>query len=39
MYKCDVCNYIYHPNNGNPENGIKTGTDLEDLLSDWVCPV
>jgi rubredoxin len=39
MYKCDVCNYIYHPNNGDPENGIKTGTDLEDLPLDWVCPV
>ncbi|MEL7670574.1 rubredoxin [Methanobacterium sp.] len=39
MYKCDVCSYIYDPANGDPENGIETGTDLEDLPSDWVCPV
>ena len=39
MYKCDICNYIYDPHNGDPERGIKAGTDLEDLPSNWVCPV
>ena len=38
-YKCDVCNYIYDPNTGDPEHGIKAGTDLKDLPSNWVCPV
>ena len=38
-YKCDVCNYIYDPNNGDPEHGIKVGTDLKNLPSNWVCPV
>ncbi|MGB9977747.1 rubredoxin [Methanobacterium sp.] len=38
-YKCDVCDYIYDPCNGDPEHGIKAGIDLEDLPSDWVCPV
>ena len=39
MYKCDVCDYIYNPSNGNPENGIEAGTDLKDLPSSWVCPI
>ena len=39
MYKCDVCNYIYDPRNGDPERRIKAGTDLEDLPLEWVCPV
>ena len=39
MYKCDVCNYIYDPRNGDPERGIKAGTDLKDLPLNWVCPV
>jgi rubredoxin len=39
MYKCDVCDYIYDPRNGDPENGIEAGTDLKDLPSNWVCPV
>jgi Rubredoxin len=38
-YKCDVCNYIYDPDNGDPEHGIKAGSDLKDLPSNWVCPV
>ncbi|OEC86394.1 MULTISPECIES: rubredoxin [Methanobacterium] len=39
VYKCDVCNYICDPNNGDPENGIKAGTDLKNLPSNWVCPI
>lgn len=38
-YKCDVCNYIYDPRNGDLEHGIKAGTDLKDLPLTWVCPV
>ncbi|HEX3012692.1 MAG TPA: rubredoxin [Methanobacterium sp.] len=36
VYKCDICNYIYDPNNGDPEHGIKAGNDLKDLPSTWV---
>lgn len=39
MYKCDICNYIYDPDIGDPENRVKAGTDLKDLPSNWVCPV
>ena len=38
-YKCDVCNYIYDPHNGDVEHGFKAGIDLKDLPSNWVCPV
>jgi len=37
-YRCTVCGYIYDPEIGDPENGIKTGTLFEDLPQDWTCP-
>jgi len=38
-YRCTVCGYIYDPETGDPENGIKAGTAFEDLPESWVCPV
>ncbi|MEN3014054.1 MAG: rubredoxin [Endomicrobiia bacterium] len=38
-YRCTVCGYIYDPQKGDPENGIKPGTKFEELPEDWVCPV
>lgn len=38
-YKCTVCGYIYNPEKGDPDSGIKPGTPFEDLPDDWVCPV
>lgn len=38
-YKCTVCNYIYDPEKGDTENGIKSGTSFEELPDDWTCPV
>jgi flavin reductase (DIM6/NTAB) family NADH-FMN oxidoreductase RutF/rubredoxin len=38
-YKCTVCNYIYDPENGDSENGIKPRTPFEELPDDWTCPV
>ncbi|ATW26489.1 rubredoxin [Candidatus Formimonas warabiya] len=35
---CSVCGYIYDPEIGDPENGIRRGTDFDDLSDDWVCP-
>lgn len=37
-YECTVCGYIYDPELGDPDNGIKPGTAFEDLPDDWVCP-
>jgi flavin reductase (DIM6/NTAB) family NADH-FMN oxidoreductase RutF/rubredoxin len=38
-YKCNVCGYVYNPEEGDPASGIKPGTPFEDLPDDWVCPV
>jgi flavin reductase (DIM6/NTAB) family NADH-FMN oxidoreductase RutF/rubredoxin len=38
-YVCKVCGYVYDPENGDPDGGIKSGTSFEDLPDDWVCPV
>jgi flavin reductase (DIM6/NTAB) family NADH-FMN oxidoreductase RutF/rubredoxin len=38
-YKCTVCGYIYDPEAGDPDGGIKPGTPFEKLPDDWVCPV
>ena len=37
-YICDVCGYIYNPEEGDPNYGIEPGTAFEDLPDDWVCP-
>ncbi|MDR3310451.1 MAG: rubredoxin [Oscillospiraceae bacterium] len=36
---CNLCNYVYDPETGDPENGVAAGTSWEDLPDDWVCPV
>ena len=38
-YVCDVCDYVYDPEVGDPESGIAPGTSFEDLPDDWTCPV
>ena len=38
-YKCTVCGYIYDPNLGDPDGGIKPGTPFEEIPDDWECPV
>ena len=38
-YICDVCGYVYDPEKGDPDHGVKPGTKFEDLPDDWVCPV
>ena len=36
-YICTICEYVYDPEQGDPENGIEPGTSFEDLPDDWVC--
>ena len=38
-YVCNPCGYVYDPEEGDPGNGIETGTAFEDLPDEWVCPV
>lgn len=37
-YVCDVCGYVYDPEVGDPDSGIKPGTAFEDIPDDWECP-
>ena len=37
-YECLACGYIYDPEAGDPDSGVKPGTAFEDLADDWVCP-
>ena len=37
-YKCSVCEYIYDPQVGDPDNGVAPGTAFESLPDDWTCP-
>lgn len=38
-YKCNMCEYDYDPQKGDPENGVSAGTAFEDLPEGWLCPV
>ena len=38
-YVCTVCDWVYDPAVGDPENGIEPGIAFEDLPDDFVCPV
>lgn len=37
-YQCP-CAYVYDPSQGDPENGVATGTTFENLPDGWECPV
>lgn len=36
---CTICQYVYDPATGDPENGIAPGTPFEELPESWVCPI
>ena len=36
---CDVCQWVYDPEVGDPDNGVPPGTAFEDVRDDWVCPL
>ena len=38
-YICTICDYVYEPELGDPENGVAPDTSFENLPEDWVCPV
>ena len=38
-YKCSVCGYVYDPELGDADGGIKPGTSFEEIPDDWACPV
>jgi flavin reductase (DIM6/NTAB) family NADH-FMN oxidoreductase RutF/rubredoxin len=38
-YQCTVCGYVYDPELGDADGGIKPGTPFEKIPDNWVCPV
>jgi rubredoxin len=38
-WQCVICQYVYDPAEGDPENGVAPGTRFEDIPDDWVCPL
>ena len=38
QYRCTVCEHVYDPAEGDPDNGIPPGTAFENLPEDWACP-
>jgi flavin reductase (DIM6/NTAB) family NADH-FMN oxidoreductase RutF/rubredoxin len=38
-YRCKVCGYIYDPDKGDPEAGVKAGTPFSELPNNWICPI
>ena len=37
-YVCTVCDWIYDPAVGDPDNGIAPGTPFAELPDVWTCP-
>jgi rubredoxin len=37
-YECTACGYVYDPEQGDPEGGVRPGTPFGELPDDWVCP-
>lgn len=38
-WRCKVCDWIYDPATGDPDNGVAVGTAWEAIPEDWVCPI
>ncbi len=38
-YVCVPCQYIYDPEEGDPDNGVAAGTPFEKVPEDWLCPI
>ena len=37
-FVCNICGYVYDPEEGDPGSDIPAGTPFEDLPDNWVCP-
>ena len=38
-WRCIICQYVYDPTVGDPDNGVAPGTPFEELPDTWVCPL
>lgn len=39
QYICSVCDYVYNPEQGDPDAGIAPGTTWENIPESWICPL
>lgn len=37
-FVCSVCGYVYNPQCGDPEHGVKPQTPFNQLPDQWKCP-
>lgn len=37
-YECPNCGYVYDERLGDPHEGLKPGTQWQDVPVDWPCP-
>lgn len=37
-YQCNVCGYVYDPDDGDEDQGVDPDTDFEELPESWACP-
>ncbi|GFE57458.1 rubredoxin [Geobacter sp. AOG1] len=38
-WRCTICQYVYDPAAGDPDNGVEPNASFDNLPADWVCPV
>jgi rubredoxin len=38
-YTCNICGYVYEPENGDPDNNVDANTPFDKLPENWECPV
>ena len=38
-WRCTICQYVYDPAMGDPDNGVAPGTPFEEIPDTWVCPL
>jgi rubredoxin len=38
-WRCIICQYVYDPAVGDPDNGVAPGTPFEEIPESWVCPL
>ncbi len=37
-FRCEVCDYVYDEDRGEPREGFPAGTHWSEVPDDWCCP-
>ncbi len=38
QFRCEVCEYVYDEDRGEPREGFPAGTPWSEVPDDWCCP-